>query len=383
MPFTNLSGDSGQDYFSDGITDDLTTDLSRLPNLFVIARNSAFTYKGKAEKVQQVGRELGVKYLLEGSIRRAGDQIRINVQLVDAASGNQVWGQRYDRQLSDIFKLQDEIVHSLVATLGVQLSLLEKGFVFPQRTSNLEAYDYYLRGLEQFYVATPDAFASATKMFEEAIALDPDYSDAYVLLSVVRDLAAMWQWDTDPDALDQAEKLARRGISLDDSNSIAYGTLGMVSMARGRLDEAVAYGKRAVALDSCNSSAYIALSDTLNTVGKPEEALAYAQKAMRLDPRHPEWYSLEAGAAYDQLGRYQDALAALTASIPTNPWVHVYLIYTYSELGREQDARAEAAEVHRVAPKFSLEAVVRGNPTHWGMPFPRHMLEDLREAGLK
>jgi adenylate cyclase len=155
LPFANLSGDPQQEYFSDGITDDLITDLSRIPKLFVIARSSSFTYKGKAEKEQTIGRELGVKYLLEGSVRKAASRVRINVQLVDATTGNQLWAHPYDRQMRDIFDLQDEIVQSLITTLGLQLSMLEKGIVIPQRTNNLEAYDHYLRGFEDSLGTTP------------------------------------------------------------------------------------------------------------------------------------------------------------------------------------------------------------------------------------
>jgi len=173
LPFINMSGDRDQEYFSDGITDDLITDLSRVPKLFVIARTSSFTYKAKAEKAQSIGRESGVKYLLEGSARRAGNQVRIDVQLVDAATGNEVWAHRYDREMRDIFKLQDEIVKSLSTTLGLQLSMFEKGIVIPQRTGNLEAYDYFLRGLEELITQTPGAFARAREMFEKAIKLDP------------------------------------------------------------------------------------------------------------------------------------------------------------------------------------------------------------------
>jgi adenylate cyclase len=178
LPFTNLSGDPQQEYFSDGSTDDLTTDLSRVPKLFVIARTSSFTYKGKAEKVQTIGRELGVKYLLEGSARKAGDQVRINVQLVDASTGNELWAQRYDRQKHDIFKLQDEIVQGLVRTLGLQFSMFEHGhgLVIPQRTNNLEAYDYYLRGFEGWMTSTPEGWAEARKMYEKAVTLDPGYA---------------------------------------------------------------------------------------------------------------------------------------------------------------------------------------------------------------
>ena len=163
LPFANLSGDPQQEYFSDGITDDLVTDLSRVPGLFVIDRGSTFAYKGKPAKVQEVGRELGVKYVLEGSARKTADRVRINVQLVDASTGNQVWTQRYDRQLHDIFALQDEIVQSLVATLNLQLTVLQRGWFLPQRTKNLEAYDYFLRGFESILSPTPDAWPKAER----------------------------------------------------------------------------------------------------------------------------------------------------------------------------------------------------------------------------
>jgi TolB-like protein len=173
LPFANLSGDPQQEYFSDGITDDLVTDLSRVPGLFVTDRSSTFAYKGKPAKVQEVGRELGVKYVLEGSARKAADRVRINVQLVDASTGNQVWSQRYDKQLHDIFALQDEIVQGLVATLKLQLTVLQRGWFLPQRTKNLEAYDDFLRGFEYFLNPTPDVLVKGRKMFEKSLELDP------------------------------------------------------------------------------------------------------------------------------------------------------------------------------------------------------------------
>jgi TolB-like protein/DNA-binding winged helix-turn-helix (wHTH) protein len=382
LPFANLSRDPDQEYFSDGITDDLITDLSRLPNLFVIARTSSFAYKGKAETVQQVGRELGVKYVLEGSVRRAGDQVRINVQLVDAITGNQVWAQRHDRQLRDIFKLQDEIVRGLITTLGLQLALLEKGVVVPQRTKNLDAYDFYLRGFQLFAEGTPAAFASSINMFEKAVAIDPDYADAYAALGFARWLDYGWQWDTHPRALDRAEELARRAISLDDSNSLAYSVLGWVAAWKGRSNEAIANGRRAAALDPNSWFACLTLSGLSIVSGKPHEALAYAQKAMRLDPKHPERYSLYVGEAYISMGRYQEALDALKTAPVTNPSVHLSLIYTYTELGREQDARAEAAELLRLVPRFSVEEFRKTTPV-WDPPFQQHYLDDLRKAGLK
>jgi adenylate cyclase len=189
--------------------------LSRVSHLFVIARISSFTYKGKAEKVQTIARELGVKYLLEGSARRAGDRVRVNVQLVDAATGNEVWSQRYDRQLGDIFNLQDELVQSLVTTLGLQLSVLEKGMVIPQRTNKLEAYDYLLHSVEYLFSLAPDAFRSARDMLEKAIALDPSYADAYSSLAFLDITEYFWQSDRNPRVLDRAAELVDKAIALE------------------------------------------------------------------------------------------------------------------------------------------------------------------------
>jgi adenylate cyclase len=396
LPFANLSGDPQQEYFSDGITDDLVTDLSRVPGLFVIDRGSTFAYKGKPAKVQQVGRELGVKYVLEGSVRKTADRVRINVQLVDASTGNQVWTQRYDRQLHDIFALQDEIVQSLVATLHLQLTVLQRGWSLPQRTKNLEAYDYFLRGFESLLSPTADGLAKGRKMFEKSVELDPGYADAYGALAVSYFLGSIWQFDTDPGVLDRAAESVEKAIALDDSEADAYAVRGWIEGIKGQHDRAVADGKRAVSLDPNSAYGWLALADINDAecvfpagimppdwgTSKPEEVLAYAQKAIRLDPRHPEKYSMPEGVAYNGMGRYAEAVDALKRSDQSNPWVHVNLVYAYSELGREQDARAEAAEVLRISPRFSLEEMER-MPANWHGPLGQRYLSDLRKAGLK
>ena len=396
LPFSNLSGDPQQEYFSDGITDDLVTDLSRVPGLFVIDRSSTFAYKGKPAKVQEVGRELGVKYVLEGSARKTADRVRINVQLVDASTGNQVWTQRYDRQFHDIFALQDEIVQSLAATLHLQLTVLQRGWFLPQRTKNLEAYDYFLRGFESLLSPTPDGLAKGRKMFERSVELDPGYADAYEALAVSYFLGSIWQFDKDPGVLDRAAESVEKAIALDDSEAGAYAVRGWIEGIKGHHDRAVADGKRAVSLEPNSAFAWIALADINDAecvypagivppgwgTSKPEEVLAYAQKAIRLDPRHPEKYSMPEGVAYNGLGQYAEAVDALKRSDQNNPWVHVNLVYAYSELGREQDARAEAAEVLRLSPGFSLEGVER-IPGNWQGALGQRYLSDLRKAGLK
>jgi adenylate cyclase len=384
LPFINLSGDPQQEYFSDGITDDLVTDLSRLPGLFVIDRNSTFAYKGKAARVQVVGRELGVKYVLEGSARRATDRIRINVQLVDTRTGNQVWAQRYDKQFRDVFALQDEIVQSLIATLNLQLPLLEEGIVVPQRTKSLEAYDYLLRAWEYFRTLTPDGFAKARKMLEKAIDLDPGYVDAYGLLSFSYFVGYLFEWDREPGVLDRAAELVEKTITLDDTAAGAYAVRGWIGAMKNRHDQAIADGKRAVSLNPNSAFACQALADInlILSAGNPEEALAYTRKAIRLDPRHPEVYRIQEGVAYNRMGRHAEAVDALKKAQQNNPWVHVNLVWAYSELGREPEARSEAAEVLRISPSFSVEEL-RGRLPYWREPGAQSLLAELRQAGLK
>ena len=384
LPFANLSGDPSQEYFSDGITDDLITDISRVPKLFVIARTSSFTYKGKAEKAQTIGRELGVKYLLEGSTRRAGDQVRINVQLVDAATGNEVWSQRYDRQMRDIFKLQDEIVQSLTTTVGLQLSVLEKGMDIPQRTTNLEAYDYYLRAMEASLTGTSEGIAKARKMLEKSLQLDPGYADAYASLGFWDWLSYAWQLNSDPRTLDRAAELANKAIALDNANALAYTVRAWVAADEGERNRAIADSEKAVSFDPNSAWAWLARADINEIVlGKPEDTLVYAQKAIRLDPRHPELDCLPQGMAYNRMGRYTQAVEALKACMQNNPWVHIDLVLAYSELGREEEARAEAAEVLRVNPQFSLEQMEQSRGGDWQDPRWQHVLAVLRTAGVK
>jgi adenylate cyclase len=387
LPFANLSGDPRQDYFSDGITDDLVTDLSRVPGLFVIDRGSTFAYRGKPAKVQQVGRELGVKYVLEGSVRKEAERVRINVQLVDASMGIQVWTQRYDKHLRDIFKVQDEIVRSLATTLNIQLRVLGKGYVMPQRTQNLEAYDYFLQGLEHLMTLTPEGFAKGRKTLEKAIELDRGYSDAYSGLSLSYLLGYIFEWDKDPGALDRAAELANKAIGLDDSAVVAYAVRGSIAANKGQREGAIADGQRAVSLDPNNAFVYSTLAENnFELDGQPEQELAYAQKAMRLDPRHPEAYWSHEGWAYARMGRYTEAVDALKQGNQGNPFVHVWLVYAYSELGREEDARAEAAQVLRVSPGFSVEEMRQRLPRAWlwhEAKWVQRSLAELREAGLK
>jgi adenylate cyclase len=320
LPFVNMSEDPKQDYFSDGITEDLTTALSQISSLFVIARNSAFTYKGKAVKIQEVSKELGVQYVLEGSVRRANDQVRITAQLVDAVTDSHLWAQRYDRPLTDIFALQDEIVQKIVTTLKLQLTLREQGVLVRKTTDNLEAYDAYLRGVESWNRATQEANIQARQLLEKAIELDPQYGAAYAALSATHLGEWIFQWVQDPQTLGQAFALAQKAVALDDSLPRAYLILGEVYLWRDRQHkQAVAAAERAIALAPNEAEGSARLGLVLNFAGRPEEAIGLIEKAMRLNPRYPFSYLSWLGMAYRLTGRSEEAIAILKVAVTRNP----------------------------------------------------------------
>jgi adenylate cyclase len=281
LPFSNMSEDPKQEYFSDGITEDLTSGLSRISSLFVIARNSAFTYKGKAVKVQEISKELGVWYVLEGSVRRTDDQVRVTAQLIDATTGAHQWAERYDRPLKDIFALQDEIVQKIVANLRVEVFEAELARVRRLPTDNLTAYDSWLRGMEAFNRTTKEANAQARQMFERAIKLDPRYSQAYVVLGVTYYLEWVWHWSQDPQTLEQALALTRQALALDDSLPTAHAHLGMSYARKQQYDQAITEVERAIALDPNEAISYAVLAETLGWMGRPEEALQMVEQVLR------------------------------------------------------------------------------------------------------
>jgi adenylate cyclase len=361
MPFINMSGDREQEYFSDGITDDLITDLSRLPGLFVIARDSTFTYKGKAAKLQDVGRELGVKYVLEGSVRKAADQLRITVQLADATTGDELWAERYDRQLRDVFALQDEIVRRIVTTLNLQIALSQQGFVIPRRTESLEAYDDLLRGVEYDLSWTKGGSLKARQLFERAITLDPKYADAYENLGNNYYSGYILALNAEPDAFQRALHLEQQANALDASLSNVHWTLALIYVQKNQYDQALTEAQRAIALDPNNARGYLSLAQVLNGLGKASEALAAAQKAMRLDPRNNlNEYLYQQGWAYSQFGRWEEAIAAFSGSLSLRPdslWAHAWLAVDYYNLGDRGAARAETRQVERLADLIPNSAV--------------------------
>jgi adenylate cyclase len=350
LPFTNMSGDREQEYFSDGITDDLITDLSRLPGLFVIARNSAFTYKGKPTKLQDISKELGVKYVLEGGVRKAGGHVRITVQLADAITGAELWAERYDRPLRDVFAVQDEIVRRIVTTLNLQLALSQHGFLIPRSTENLEAYDDLLRGMEDFVSLTKNGNVKARQMFQKAIALDPKYALAYADLGWNYWFGWGFGFNPDPNGLQRALELEQQAIALDDSLATAHSALARIYLSIGQYDQAVSEAQRSIAFDPNSGDAYFWLADTLNSQGKPAEALEAVATAMRLDPRNLDTYLYEQGWAYSLLGWRKEAIPALKRDLVRYPdqfAAHSILGIDYGFLGYDDGARAESVAVER------------------------------------
>ncbi len=386
LPFTNLSGDPQQEYFSDGITGQLINALSRLPDLFVIARNSSFAYKGKATKEEAIGKELGVKYVLEGTVRKAADRVRIGVELVDASTGTEMWTQRYDRPLKDIFAVQDEIVDKVVTTLGLILKLDRMnhwvGLGAPT-TDNLEAFDDFLRAVEYSLRWTKEDDAKARLWAERAVKLDPKFAEAYAIQGKTLWFDVWNQWSVNPQAdLLRSSELEQKALTLDDSNSSALAVMTYVYMMQGRYDRTLALAERAVAVDPNNAGGYADLSDALNNSARPEEALRAAEKAMRLDPLHNDFYAYMVGISYVDMGRYQEAIPVLKrhlAAFPNNLVAHLFIIIAYTELGRDHDARAQASEIMRNSPRFTLASL----PGVKNEALNKRNARDFRRAGLK
>ena len=384
LPFVNMSGDPEQEYFSDGITEDLITDLSKVSGLFVISRNSVFIYKGKAAKVQEVGRELGVRFILEGSVRKVGNHVRITAQLVDAITGGHLWAERYDRELTDIFKLQDEVTREIVAALSLNLTKREEGRLVRRDTDNLAAYDHVLRGMEHHWRYTKDANAQAQVLFQKAIELDPGYALAYSWLGMTVLHSWTQGWNQDHRALAGAFELAQKAIALDDSLAEAHRILGDVYLYRKQHEEAISELKTAIALNPNYADAFAGLGDVLNWAGRAQEAIDFMKTAIRLNPHHHAWYFYTLGLSYLSLYRTDEAIEVLRRGLIRNPdflGIRLALAGLYAEIGDREKARIEVEEVLRISPYFSLKVFQEMVPTK-DVAIIERMIDLLCKAGL-
>jgi adenylate cyclase len=385
LPFVNMSDDPQQEYLSDGITEDLITDLCKISGLFVIARDSVFTYKGKAVKVDQVSRELGVRYIVEGSIRKQGDKVRITAQLVDATTGGHVWAERYDRDLKDVFDLQDEITQRIVAALEVKVMEVEQERVMRKATSKLNAHDYALRGRWYSHRYSKESNTQARQMYEKAIALDPAFATAYSGLGWTYYEEWTHQWTQDSQSLERAFEMAEKAIALDDSLPEAHRLLGHIHLSKKQHEQAIAEQEGAIKLDPNNADSYASLADVLTWAGRSREAIGLVEKAMRLNPHYQVQYLFTLGNAYLLTGEYEKAVATEKEALTRNPdflGSHLILAEIYSELGHEADARAEVAEVLKISPNYSLE-MARATLPFKDQAQLEHSLSALRKAGLK
>jgi adenylate cyclase len=385
LPFTNMSGDAEQEYFSDGMTEDLITDLSKISALFVIARNSSFAYKGKTVKVQEIGRDLGVRFVLEGSIRKSGNRVRITAQLIDAESGGHLWAERFDRDLTDIFATQDEVVEKIVRALAVTLTQGEETRLGRRGTAKIEAYEAYLRGRQLLSRSTREAIAQARAMYRRAIELDPTYAVPHAGLALTGISNYVSDWTDDPDAeLDEAERWARRALELDDSEPVAHMALGSVMLWRRDHDGALAESRRMLELDPNFAQGYSAMALALMYAGHALEALGRFATAMRLDPHYAGIVLHFVAQANFSLGNYGTAVKQLLERIARTPGTdssRMMLAACYGHLGRIEEARAAWAELLKVNPNFSLEQRARVLPYKDPRDFQR-IVEGLAKAGL-
>jgi adenylate cyclase len=359
LPFNNLSEDPGQEYFSDGLTEEIISTLSRVPKLFVIARNSTFTYKGKPVKVQQVSEELGVRYVLEGSVRKAGDRIRITAQLIDALSGRHLWAEKYDRKIDDIFAVQDEITKKIITAMQVKLTEGEQAQAAAKGTNNLDAYLKFLQSMENMRHFNRESNALAKQLAEEAIALDPEYPMAYRALSAVHQMDVWLGTSKSPkQSIAQCIELLQKAIELDATYAEAYSALGFLYSMTRQYDKGVATAEKAVALNPNSADAHMLLGHTLRFAGRNEEAIPEYKIAIRLNPFPPHNYLFGLGLAYAFTGQYEDAITWCEKAVRQKPnsfLAHLFLTQTYSMSGRKEEARAQSAEVLRISPKFTLE----------------------------
>jgi len=387
LPFDNMSGDPEQEYFSDGISEDVITDLSKVSGLLVIARNSAFTYKGKAVKVTEVCAELGVSYALEGSVRKAGNRVRITAQLIDGKNGSHLWAERYDRELTDIFAVQDDVTQAIVGALKVSLSDSEKSVLQDSGTRNVAAHDWFLRGRGLLFGVKRDRdmFTQATACFRKAIESDPAYAAPYAGLSMAYTLDHQNRWSDAPDkSLDRAGRFIDEAIARDDKDPFSHYVSAMVGMLRKDYDRWAEETDRSLALSPEFAPALSLRGILLIYSGEASQAIPYIERAMRLDPAFQQQYIHFLGTAYFVAGDYQAAATQFEDRITINPTTDLsraFLASALGHLGRSSEARRIWSELMEINPGYSYEA-------HVGrLPFrsPEHAEPfglGLKKAGL-
>jgi len=386
LPFDNLSGDSEQEYFSDGITEQIITSLSKVPYIFVIARNSTFAYKGKPTKIQQIAEELAVRYVLEGSVQRSDDRVRITVQLIDATTGHHLWSESYDRKVKDIFALQDEIALKIMAEVQVEIAEADWGRFSSIKTNNLKAYEKYLKGYGHLRKRTEADALEARRLAQEAIALDSEYGGAYILLGLTH-LNDLWFNRTKDRAksLQTAEQLAQKAIDVSGQDADTHRILSQVFLLRRQYEKAIIEAQKAVELSPNSAEDHWWLGVVLRFAGRYDEAILFLEKAIRLNPVTPINYLNNLAFAYAYSEQYEKAIPLWNRAIERNPdylFAYCGLTYAYQMSGNETKAHEAAAEVLRIKPKFSVDQDAGKVNPFKDVDLKNRWLEALRKAGL-
>jgi len=388
LPFTNLSGEKEQEYFCDGLSEGIINGLSKSEHIFVIARNSTFTYKGKPVEVKQVAEEMGVRYVIEGSVQRERSRVRVTAQLIDALTGHHLFSERYDRDLKDILNLQDEITLKVLTAVQAKLTVGESAHVSEKGTQNLDAYLKVLEARElKAGTMNKERVEKSMKLLEEAIALDPEYAYAYSILSTAYiDLLGLGASVSPGEDLRRAIELGEKAVALDESNSSAHANLAFPYIFLKKFDKAIEEAEKGVSLSPSSAAAYFALGTALYSAGRPQEAIPIFQKCLRLSPVpvHSQVLGFLANS-YVMIGQYEEGIATYKKVLqiygPDHLMAHLWMVVAYMAWGRENEARAEAAEVLRIDPKFSAEQFVKNMPVD--ADTRDRLTKSLLKAGLK
>ena len=386
LPFANLGGDSEQSYFSDGITEQIITSLSKVPYIFVIARNSTFAYKGKSVKIKQIAEELAIRYVLEGSVQRSDDRVRITVQLIDATTGHHLWAENYDRKLKDIFALQDEIAMKIMAELQVKLTDADLGRLSSIKTTNLKAYEKFLKGCERFDRRTEADLLEARRLAQESIALDPEYGAAYILLGWTH-LDDVWFFRTKDRAksLQTAEHLAQKAIDLSGQDAGTHTLLSCVFLLGKQYEKAIVEAQKAVELTPNSAGSNFIYGLVLRSEGRYNDAIPVLKKAIRLNPVTPIAYLNNLALSYTYSEQYEKAIQLWNRTIERNPdylFAYMGLTCAYQLSGNEIKAREAAAEVLRIKPTFSMALLETEPLSKINKEFQERIFEAFRKAGI-
>lgn len=382
LPFANMSGDPEQEFFVDGLTEDILTELSRRHELFVISRNSTFTYKGQAVNIRDVARKLRAQYLVEGSVRKSGDRLRVTVQLIDSANDAHIWAERYDRKLHDIFAIQDEVTAAIVATLPGRIEAAQQDQMARKKPSSLAAYECLLAAKVLHHRSTREANSEALKMAEQALQLDPEYAHAHAWRGCILGQAWGYSWCEDKDAtFAEVEAALNRALRLDDNDADVHRILAAVNIARSELNRARYHQERALALNPNYDLVVVQMGELLTWLGSPEDGIEWIRKAMLLNPHHPERFWSHLGKAQFAARRYSEAIEAFMHLSAMDAMQHAFVAACYGWLGDRTAGAAHVARIRELEPAFDLKNFL--TTLHYANESDfQHLRDGLSKAGL-